>query len=384
MRQKLYIETSALTAGRLSGVGHTLLFILRQWQQDAASAGSFDITLLVPFDKKRELAKHGLKFKVKALPLPDIMLRMLRKWNMLPPLDLVLGRATYLFPNYWNWPLARSRSLTYVYDVSFLAHPEFTEPKNRRFLSGHLPVWLKRTDAIVTISEDAKQEILRYYPTTPGDKIVVIYNGVDVSFYKAPGANEIAATQQRYGIAGAYFLFVGNIEPRKNLSKLIAAYRLLPQEARDNYSLIFIGGGGWNNEPIMQDIAKAQQDGLRVKKINTFVPNEDMPALYAGATALAHVAVYEGFGMTPLEAMACGTPVVAGDIRVLREVLGDAALFADPTDERAIANALRKVLAQNVRQGLAAKGAARAKQFAWGSAVRHLADAAQGLHRTQQ
>lgn len=378
MKQKVYVEASALVAPHLSGVGHTLLYILRQWQADRTLRGRFEIILLVPFDKQKALAAHGLGFAVRRLPLPEKLLRALRRFNLVPPLDLVLGKAVYLFPNYWNWPLARSRSVTYVYDVSFLIYPEFTEPKNRQFLSAHLPIWLKRTDRVIAISDTAKQEIIKACKVEP-DKVEVVYNGVNTADFNDPGTAAVKAAKKKYSIEGSYILFVGNLEPRKNLSRLIAAYRLLPKDMQQTYSLVLVGGDGWNNRQIMADITQAQADGLAVRRIAQFVPDADMPALYAGAAVLAHPALHEGFGMTPLEAMACGTPVVVSDIPVLREVLDGAAVFADPLAPPSIAAGLRQLLGDNaLRSSLAKKAAVRVREFGWDRTVQRLAQVLAG------
>src|SRR5215213_1635514 len=321
--QKIFIEASVLCERHISGIGRTVQQILQTWADDKELRRSFEPVLVVPFDLRARLEALSLPFAAKYLPFPSKLLRALRRFDLVPPLDLVLGQGIYLFPNYWNWRLARSRSLTYVYDVGFLVHPEFVEPQNQRFLASHIGRWLRRTDGVLTISDHAKAEIVEHCQLDPS-RVHVIYNGVDTAPYANTRKDQIAAVKAKHDIQGDYLLFVGNIEPRKNMTRLIEAYTQLPEEQRDRYELLLVGGDGWNNQPILRAIAAAQQKGFRIRKLPTFVSNKELPALYAGATVLTSPSLYEGFGMTPLEAMAAGTPVVVGDNSSLPEVVGEA------------------------------------------------------------
>jgi len=376
---KLFIDASPLYEARSSGIGHSLLSILKSWQADALSREKIDVTLLVSFDKKQQIRALKLGYDIKIIPLPNKVLRMLRHIDFLPPMDLLLGRGIYLFPNYWNLPLAHSRSLTYVYDVSFLVYPEYAETRNQRFLAGHLPVWLKRTDKVITVSNHAKAEIMKYYQVE-SSKIHVVYNGVNTKFYQATSSQDIAAIKNIYNIVGEYLLFVGNIEPRKNISRLVAAYKLLPANLSRTFSLVIVGANGWNNHQILEDIRIAQNEGFVVHKIEQYVPDIDLPALYAGAALLVHPALYEGFGMTPLEAMAAGTPVIVGDNSSLREVVGDAGLYVNAEDEKDISAKIRLLLEnEQKREQLRQAGLTRVLAFTWKQTVAELVKTVENL-----
>src|SRR5882724_4725396 len=123
--QKVFVEASVLAEHHISGVGRTVQQILRTWGNDAALRKKFDLVLVVPFDRRAKLASLQLPFAIKTLPLPSKVLRALRRFDLVPPLDTMLGKGLYVFPNYWNWPLKNSRSVTCVYDVGFLVYPEF-------------------------------------------------------------------------------------------------------------------------------------------------------------------------------------------------------------------------------------------------------------------
>lgn len=369
----LFVETSALTSANMSGIGHTLVSILKTWKQNDNLISKFEPILVVPFDKKKAVQQLELGFRIKVILLPEIAVRALRRFNLLPYMDIFIGRGDYLFPNYWNWPLLNSRSFTYAYDVSFLVYPEFTDSKNQKFLSKYLKTWLNRANGVITISNHAKEEIVKYTGIN-SQKIEVIYNGIDTTPNSLVTKEQIQSTKIKYSIKGNYLLFVGNIEPRKNIERLIAAYRLLPPNLQATHSLVLVGAYGWKNDQIKQAIESAVSDGLNVLKINVFVPDGDVRKLYAGAKILVHPALYEGFGMTPLEAMAVGTPTIVGDNSSLPEVMGNASLYVDAMNERDISVKIEELLENDsLREKLIRAGEARVSQFTWTNTTEKIA-----------
>lgn len=349
----------------MSGIGHTVIAILQGLSANTSLRKKYEIILLVPIDKKRQVRLLNLDLKIKTVFIPDIILRGLRRYNLLPYMDIFIGKGKYLFPNYWNWPLMFSESFTYVYDVSFLVYPEFTDTKNRKFLSRYLRVWLSRTDKIITISNHAKNEIVKYTEVNPG-KIEVIYNGINTTNGKSISRKEVLDIKDKYRVEGDYLLFVGNIEPRKNLLRLVGAYRLLPAKIRAKYSLVIVGSYGWNNDGIKRAIEDSVKEGFRILKIDEFVSDEDVTKLYAGASVLVHPALYEGFGMTPLEAMAAGTPTIVANNSSLPEVMGDASLYVDAMNEQDISDKIVELLEDKKLQNRLVKaGKNRVTEFTW-------------------
>jgi len=369
-KKKVFVECSALVTDHLSGVGHVLQALLQAWP-DSDADSEYELQLLVAYDQRSKLAALNLGHSIQTIPLPDKAVRALRKFNLFPPMDIVFGKGTYIFPNYWNRPTVRSRVNTFVYDMGFITHPEFVESRNRRFLASNVARWVNRSDRVVTDSLYVKGEIIEQLHVED-KKVMVIYNAAvaeDLSMTR----NQVDGTKGRYGITGDYLLFVSNIEPRKNLSRLVAAYRALPPSLTKKYKLILIGADGWGNEQILRDITDAQQDGLDIIKVRQFVPDSDLPALYTGATALVHPALYEGFGMTPLEAMAYGTPVAVSDIPAVREVVGDAGIYFDAEDTQAMSAKIKLVLEdETLRKKLSEAGRQRARQFTWDKSVTKL------------
>jgi alpha-1,3-rhamnosyl/mannosyltransferase len=182
------------------------------------------------------------------------------------------------------------------------------------------------------VSEFSKSEIAKYYKTDP-ELITVAHPSVDRKHFYKRSAEEIHKVKAKYDIfSEKYILSVGNVEPRKNYARLVEAYTRLPREVTDKYPLVIVGAGGWNNEDVKAQIQKAKEDGYRIINPKQFVLDEDMPALYSGAQFFVFTPIYEGFGMSPLEAYACGTPTIASNVASVPEAAGEAAVYVDPYD----------------------------------------------------
>jgi glycosyltransferase involved in cell wall biosynthesis len=170
--------------------------------------------------------------------------------------------------------------------------------------------------------------------------------------------------RERLGLSDKYFLFVSTLEPRKNVRGLLAAYRALPEAMRREYGLVLTGPVGWLAEDIMADVQAGDPVGRVIK--TAYVPHSDMPALFSGATAYVLPSLYEGFGMTPVEAMACGTPVITSDNTAMPEATGDAGMLVPATDTAALTAAMERVVGDaRLRAEMRRKGLEQAKKFTW-------------------
>jgi glycosyltransferase involved in cell wall biosynthesis len=234
--------------------------------------------------------------------------------------------------------------------------------------------WVARATRIITVSNTAKREIAEDLGVDPA-KIVVAYNGVDRDRYRRSDPTRIDETKRNLGIAGDYVLFVGNIEPRKNLLRLIEAYRSLPRDITRRCALVLVGGGGWLNAGILDAAAAARRDGYRVLRPERYVENAEVVDLYSGARCAVLPSLYEGFGMPVLEALACGTRVVAADIGALREAGGDLAAYCDPLSAESIADALRRTIESEPPEDFARRVEAHVAHFTW----RRTAEVIKGL-----
>ncbi len=329
---RIYIEATPLVGSHLSGVGHVLLETLNALDGDSYAL-NYDIRIFVPYDEKVSIQRYSFKnIKTVFLPFPHKFLSLFSRMRYAPPLDLFLGKGVYVFPNFRNWTLLSSKSLTYIHDVCFMIHPEFVQERNRNYLRKYVNLWSSRADTIVAISETTKKEITSYL-SIPTSKIVTIKNAVDTSLFYPRSEAEVNDIKARYKL-GNYFLFLGNIEPRKNLVTLIRAFA--QTSLRDDVSLFIVGGDGWLNEDVFEAIKYAKAKGFDVRKNESYVPDEDLPALMSAAQAIVQPSFHEGFGLPVLQAMACGRPVICADISGLREVAkhgGDMVSFFEPNDD---------------------------------------------------
>lgn len=278
--------------------------------------------------------------------------------RLLPNVD-VFHATDHLLPRF-----SRIKTVFTLHDLIFLFHPETHKPLNRWFLTLMMPRFLRAADAIIAVSECTKRDAVRAYGI-PEEKITVIYEGVSPRFRPAD-PETVQAMRAKYGLPEHFILYVGTIEPRKNLTALLEAMTNL-QSAICN--LVIVGKKGWLYEGFFQ---RLRELGLEERVHFTgYVPDEDLPALYSAADLFVFPSLYEGFGLPVLEAMACGAPVVCSDTSSLPEVAGDAALLVNPTDVRALAAAIERVLTDEaLRASLQARGLERARRFTWEEAAR--------------
>lgn len=340
-RQKLYFESTPIVPEKRSGIGHALLEMLRELDKDEY-AMRYEIVAFVPLGEGKALERFKFKHVIiKQLPFPHKVLSALTRLPYTPPIDVFLGKGVYIFPNYRNFNLLRSASVTFIYDVNYLIHPEYTQPKNLHYLQKNMRKWLSRTDVFVTSSQQSKTEIMQHLGIEAG-KISIVKLGIDPEVFYRRSDTETAAVREKYTLPRDYFLYVGSIEPRKNLAFMIHAYA--SSEELKPYGLFLVGGDGWLNEGIYEEIDAAKKKGYTVMKNDRYVPDEDLPALMSGAKGLILPSHHEGFGLSVIQANACGTPVIASDIPVLREVGEDAHYYFKNNDEQSFRAAMLDVL----------------------------------------
>ena len=338
MKRRVFVEAGPIAIENRSGVGHVAYRMVDELASDSEFTKTHEIILVTAFNKVH-LIEPELRNKVgiRRIYLPGRVMNGLVRFNLMVPMDLFTGKGIYVFFNFKNWPLAFSKSITYVHDVYFKVNPDHIEPKNRDLLERNLGRFIARTDEIVAVSEHAKSEVERFYPTAVG-KTNVIYNAIDTAHFYPRASAEQKAIAAKYGLSPKnYFLFLSNIEPRKNILPLLDAYQQFIDTTKSDVALVLIGGMGWNNEAIMEKAATLKANGYNVVFPDSYVPDDDMPALLSGAIALTHPAIYEGFGMPILESIACGTPVIVGNNSSIPEVVGpEYAEYVDVTSANAL------------------------------------------------
>jgi len=242
-----------------------------------------------------------------------------------------------------------------IHDMTCWLMPELHPAANLRAERSFADI-LKRADGVIAVSESTKRDAVHVLGLDP-EKIETIHSGVSSAFFDvtAKAAREAA---ERYGLQRPFVLFVGTIEPRKNIDALLDAYAALAPSLQEQFELVLAGPRGWARPETMARLRKARHLG--------YIPEADLAPLTAAATVFVYPSFYEGFGFPVAQAMAAGVPVVTSDVSSLPEVAGDAALLVDPRSTAELREALtRLLLSPDLRKELAARGSVRAKQFTW-------------------
>lgn len=312
-------------------------------------------------------------FRVRRLPFHDIWLA--RAWHRLRlpvPVEAITGRLSlYHAPDFTLPPtLPGTPTLLTVHDLSFVRDPDSAAPGLRTYLNTVVPRSVRRASHILADSR-ATQEDLQELFGTPAEKITVLYCGVNKEFALVTDPARLDAARSWAGVGAAPFvLAVSTLQPRKNFVRLIQAFAQL---AHRNLHLVIAGGKGWLYDSIFAEVTRL---GLQNRvHFPGFAPETLLPALYSAAHGLAYPSLYEGFGLPMLEAMACGTPVLAATTSCLPEVAGGAALLVNPLEVDALAHGLERLISDTaLRADLIQRGFARAAQFTWGQAAHTLLD----------
>lgn len=254
------------------------------------------------------------------------------------------------------------RSVITVHDLNFLYYPRFLTAESRRYYNEQIEWAVEQANHILADSHATRDDLTSLLDVEP-DRITVVHLAADSSFCPLPEA-ETRRIANHYHLEPGFLLFVGTLEPRKNVPGLLLAYRLLLDQEVTSEPLVLVGGKGWLYEEIFERV-EALDLSERVHFLHG-IPDDHLPGLYNAASVLAMPSFYEGFGLPALEAMSCGTPVVAADRASLPEVVGDAGHLVDPESPEEIADALMGVLVdQSERERMRKAGLERAKAFSW-------------------
>ncbi len=261
-------------------------------------------------------------------------------------------------------PLKRVPTILTVHDLIFKRFPEYHKPLNRWYLNLTMPLYVRRADSVIAVSLATKRDIVSAYGI-PSDRIKVVYEAADPRFGPRSIA-EIERARAKYGLPERYVLFVGTVEPRKNLLRFLEVYRRIFAAGLTD-AFVVVGRRGWLASGFFE---KLKDETLPPVVLTGFVEDDDLPAVYAGAQALVFPSLFEGFGLPVLEAMACGTPVAASRSGSLPEIGGDAAVYFDPESVDEMESTLEKLLSDaDFAEHLRRKGMERASEFSWRKAA---------------
>lgn len=283
-------------------------------------------------------------------------------------LPVRLGRKSLLWSPSNVGPIAVKRQVVTLHDLATLEFPEGFSTGFQAFYSWLLPRLLPRVDAIITVSEYTRARALERFDLDP-DRVRAISLGIDHARFAPRPAEEIEAFRAREKLPPRYILFLGSLSTRKNIRGLLDAWRIAQRDVSDDVYMVVAGGTG-------QAQFKGNAIGDLPPRTLTIgrVSEDDLPLLLGGAALFAFPSLYEGFGLPPLEAMACGTPALVGDVTSLPEVTGDAAILVDPHDIESIAEGLRVVDRPHRLHDFAVRGRARALKFEWQTAANKTRD----------
>lgn len=329
-----------------------------------------EYTILLPSPPLDDFPKERLGWKYK-------IIKPKRLWTRIAlPLALYTAKQkpNLIFsPTHYIPRFSPTKRITTIFDLSFLHFPEMFNQKDLWQLKNWTKFSAENADHIITISKFSKQDICKEYSLVK-EKITVAYPGYDREKFSAKGGSsfgrKVEETKSRYKIEDNYVIFIGTVQPRKNLARLMEAVSRI-----DNLNLLVIGKTegegrkGWKYIEILETPKKLKIEN-RVK-FTGFVPTENLPYLLSGAAVFVLPSLYEGFGIPVLEAMACGTPVIVSNVSSLPEVVGKAGLLIDPYSVDQIEQAIRTIVTdKKLRQKYSRAGIVRAKDFSWDKMAR--------------
>lgn len=282
------------------------------------------------------------------------------------------------FFNYYVPPGKYKNVITTVYDMSFMSVSHTTNFKTKIMLNRTIKKSCERADKIMTISEFSKSEIIKYL-NIPEEKIFVVPCGVNKEiFHEIKDSNLIKNVKKNYGIANDYFLYLGTLEPRKNLVRLIEAYDMFRKSTDSEIKLVLAGRKGWYFEEIFESAKKSKYSNDII--FTGYVNEQDVVPLINGAFSFVFPSIYEGFGMPVLEAMACGTPVVTSNSTSLNEYFGDSSITVNPYDVETIKNGLEEMVSnEDLRKDLIERGLRKAETITWENSANMILDEYQKL-----
>ncbi|MBI2798443.1 glycosyltransferase family 4 protein [Candidatus Saccharibacteria bacterium] len=364
-----------------AGIAHYIFHIYQGMKQydKANDYIVFGLYFLTRSTEFKELYPKDTRFKLIRY-VPAKIFNLANRRAILPPIELMTAAKAdvYLFTHFRRFPtLSGAKTATIIYDTGYHYYPETINKKNLKYLERRVPQTVKKSDLIITISEAAKQDIVKIYGANP-EKVVVATCGIDTNKFKPGKLSE--SVRKKYGLPAKYLLFVGSIEPRKNIERLVQAYNSLPAKLQKEYALVLAGGKGWNDEGIHNAIKSVKEPGRVV--VTGYVDEDDIEQLYRGATLYTFPSLYEGFGMSILEAMACDVPVLTANNSSLPEVGGDAALYANEKDVKDIASKIEFALThQKEMQALVQKGREQIKKFSWDKSAQVIVDSLNKLSK---
>ncbi|MBV9711146.1 MAG: glycosyltransferase family 4 protein [Ktedonobacteraceae bacterium] len=313
--------------------------------------------------------------------IPDRYLNVLwYRWRVPLPATLFSGPTDiYHGPDFALPPLSKKvRKVVTIHDLAFLEHPEYAVPSLAAYLRKVVPEAIDASDVVATVSSEVNRTLIEHFQT-PHEKLIVIPNGVAPYFRRISDPLLLNATRHKFALKHPLVLGVGTLEPRKNHAGLIKAFYQAQRKKHGPAMLAIAGSPGWLYEETRNLVAELKLE--RKVRFLGRVTDLELITLYSMADVFAFPSFFEGFGIPPLEAMACGAPVITSNTSSLPEVAGDAALLVDPNDISALAQAIQTLLEdKQLRSELVQKGYQQAKKYTWDRSARRMLQVYQKLY----
>ena len=343
--------------------------------ENRVGSGQYTIEILRQFSKIRSNKVEVFLKEKPAEELPQENSNFTYKvfgpkklWTQIAlPLRLVSNKKLNVFfsPAHYGPRFSRVPYVVTIHDLSYLHFPKLFNKDDLYQLKNWSKYSIEKSAHIIAVSKSTKEDIVKNY-NVKADKVTVIYEGYDKRRFKKQTKEKIEKIKTRYKIKGDYIIFVGTLQPRKNVEKLMEAFNILIQNQDpnvQNLSLVIAGKKGWLYDRIFK---KANSLSIKNKIIFTdFVPDEDLPAIVSGAKVYVLPSLWEGFGIPVIEAQACGVPVVVSNGSSLPEIVGESGILVDPNSPNEVAAGIRKALEPENSQNLVKAGLENIKRFSW-------------------
>jgi glycosyltransferase involved in cell wall biosynthesis len=353
---RIAIDASRSTVARVTGTERYAVEMIRALIRLNTA---HDLTLYFRDTPSPDLFPSSERVTQKAIPYSRAWTHLrfaAELWRDRPDLTWVPAHTLpLLFPG---------RAAVTIHDLGYKFFPQAHPALQRFYLDWTTRYSAARASIVLADSQATADDLTRFYGTSSA-KIRVVYPGVD-----APPINNIAAVRKKYGLPERYFLFLGTLQPRKNIERIVQAYQRWREMSKDVPTrLVLAGGQGWLYDP-------AWTQGVDGVILPGYIDDDDKGALYAGALALIFPSLYEGFGFPVLEAMHCGTPVICSNTSSLPELAGEAALLVDPLSVEGIASAMQRMAEDEIlSRAFCEKGLVQARKFTWDAAARAVLEA---------
>lgn len=347
----------------LTGVGH-YTFELARALALLAPSDQFELVAPGPFPNSIiEDIRRNCPGNLRAVNVEATSIRRRRWWAVGLPLYLRKASLDLFHGTNYEVPLwSKRRSILTIHDLSILLHAETHEADLARRARRRLPLMARSASMIITATECVRREICEHLQVKADRVLVTPY--APRSGFQAMPAEQANQSKQRLGIEDEFILFVGTVEPRKNLLAVVRAFDQILRQTSRRPQLVVAGAEGWLMDEL---IAFIKQSSISDRLLLTgYLNDDDLRALYSSCTVFVYPSIYEGFGLPPLEAMACGAPVIASNIATFQETLGGAAQLVEPNDVEALARTIVEILDdEDRRRALSLRGLEQAAKFSW-------------------